>query len=663
MVRIWDACGLVADVEPAAVGAAWLHNKVPGITMCSAYKPGWLASKTFILNALTGEVVTDFKRVKDVILVLKDTTSLPFDEISRRVSTVPPPEPVCALVHKGQPQVPLAIPHPHAIRIPPVTPQASVLDDVLAYTAYWRILYGALQLVSPDLSFLYAPLKETPLLLAESRRVYHTLVYYQLSPTGNFAILPPKSHIPDRWFCNAGWHAVMGDRTIRSIGDEAFMNTRNLYALRLRDVTHIGRTAFWMSGIHRIDLRGSTLRTLPEATFLGCSNLAIVHLNDTLARIGASAFMNTGLTELFIPPSVTHIGQSVCKDTPIKHVTLFCNVPAHAFYRCDHLQTVKFSGSIIGHDAFYGTKSLRNVDVSNVRLINSGAFSHSGLKGTLVLNGVVCSHAFLHNRFLTVVVVGPRGALLPRAFASCERLATVLTHPSLETSFNAPDARGWIWEESSPFKHCNYMLRWENGLRLNVKIGTTTPYVNNLKWEEWGSHRSKSVRSYFDLVRGYVARSMRLSVDSLPVTHILSFLRDSDVPQDDVVLSVSIANLQISQKLNLRNSAAQASALLSYARRPVAEVRDRAVYVNLEGVVAYPALLTPWLSGEIFFPVTVWQSCVSNGITTLVVTPQKPPPFNNYYRVADRVITAFKKAILNGCRLYKQPCVNATPTV
>ena len=662
-MKVWDACGLVADVEAPTKLATWLHNKVPGITMCSAYKPGWLASKVHLVDTRTGHLVTDFSTATDVVLILRNTTDLPFRSIIQRIGSAPPPPPVTVMAYKGTSQVPLAVPHPFSTPRPHVIPRKGSLTDVLAYTEYWRILYGALQLVDPGLSFLHTNDVQTPL-LTEARRVYSTLVYYQLSPSGRVAILPPRATIPPRWFCNAPWRVILNDRRITSIGDEAFVNTPNLQRVTLSRVAHLGRTTFWMSGIHRIDFRGSTLRSLPECTFLGCLNLKVVHLNETLSRIGSSAFMNTALVHLDVPRSVKHIGVNFCRNTPLETVTLHCSVPAFAFYNCERLRSATFSATSIGQEAFYGTKSLRHVNLDGVRLISKGAFAHSGLRGTLSVDGVVCSHAFLAADAITVVVLGAETTLFPRAFSKCARLTTVLAHNTLDTTLwgNVPDTEGWVWTNASPFKNCNYMLRWENGLKLNFHIGSTTPYVDSLRWESWAEHRPKSTVTYFERVQALLAAAMHVSRASIPVTHIMSFLRDGDAPAAEV-RAFSLADLQLHQKRRRSDSAARASALLSYARNPVASIKRSAVYVSVQGTVAFPALLSPWLSGEIFFPVTVWQSSVVNGVTTLVITTQKRPPYNNYHRVADRVLVAFRKAISNGCRLFRQPSDRTSPMV
>ena len=708
-VRIRDARGDVTNallpLSPLPLNlATWLHNSVPGLTMCSAHKHGWLASNVILVHPTTCRTMTlnDLKRHKNVDAILFLTASIPFNIPLRRLveyvkAQAPHGTPVVrAITHRGCVAVPLSIPHPDSTTQPYVAPARSSLQNVLINQEYYRVLLGALNIVfhhldadsaatvdafvkgTATMSTLSAviqsghydfsdPRAKIANLLREAQRVHAVLTYYQMCPSGAYAILPRRSHVPIRWFCNSPWTQIVNDHSIRTIGDEAFVNSIGLQSIKLSSLRNIGRTAFWMSAVQCVDLRGATITNLPECTFLGCTSLTTIYLNGTLTTVGASAFMNTAIKEIDFPPSIRHLGSSVCRNTPLERASLHCNVPAYGFSNCDRLRSIHLGNHTrtVGQHAFYGTKLLRRINIAAIQLIGKAAFAHSGLAGTIHINGVVCTNAFYNVDHLTVVVLGKTTSLLSRSFANCPRLTTVLAPSSLDTHLwsNLPSTEGWIWSEQSPFKNCNYMLRWEHGLRLNFQIGSTTPYVDSLAFEEWCRHRPNTVASYFQRVQQLIATRLGLATASIPVAHIVSFLHDGDVPVHHNVICFTLADLQGAHETSAIAAAQKASTLLAYARAPVVDIHKRSLYVTVIGSVAYPGLLAPWLSREVMCSLTVWQSRVADGRTTLVVTPHKPPPYNNYHKLAERVERVFRKAIANGCTLYRPPRNHGTPMV
>lgn len=62
---------------------------------------------------------------------------------------------------------------------------------------------------------------------------------------------------------------------------------------------------------------------ISDFAFAGCLNLSMVSLPKSLIKIGAQSFMQTGITKISIPSSVTHIEEN-------------------AFYQCKNLRTIHF---------------------------------------------------------------------------------------------------------------------------------------------------------------------------------------------------------------------------------------------------------------------------------------------------------------------------------
>lgn len=715
-IRVWDAGGIIAKAvlswsNPPINLLTWLHNNIPGVTLCSAHKPGWHANDAILINAHTLYMMDlrDFKNYEyvEVLLVIKSAVPQKFlsvKEYAKRIIAThrgQPGEPlpkVCALWHHNEVQVPLLTPHPDATPCGMVAPTPSVVRDVLALQQYYRCLEGAVtsiktffndddrnhltMFVCGHMTFdtllalltstspkydLSAPFDRTAALLKECQRLHCALVYYQICPTGEYAMLPAGAHVPARWFCNSKWKSIMYDSQIKTIGDESFVNACNINKLQLTNVVMLGRTAFWMSGVREVDFRGAPLKHIPECTFLGCVCLHTIHFNDGLKTIGASAFMNTNLNQLILPSSVRHVGPSFCRNTPVKLVIMPCNVPAHAFENCMNLSKVYLQkeAKTIGQCAFKCTQALSHVNLSRVNLIGASAFAHSGMSGTICVRGVVCANAFNYCRNLKIVVLGKKTSLLSCAFANCARLSHVLVQPDFDKlhHFQVPEL-GWIWSENSAFKNCNYMLRWDNGIRLNITPGTTSPYVNIFGFYNWAEYRHDNVNKYFLMVQTLLSRAMDVAKLSLPVAHIMSFLRDSDAPLTETHSSITIADLKTQQQTTAVTLENRAATLLSYARSPIVRrTPNNEIIITLRGIVAYPTLLSKWLSTELNIPVSVFQSSTTAETTTLTVMPLKPPLYNNYYRLSAKMHLAFKKVIdkSSTCNGFATPLTSVMP--
>ncbi len=65
---------------------------------------------------------------------------------------------------------------------------------------------------------------------------------------------------------------------------------------------------------------GKNVKRICNCAFADLSTLEEVELNDGLEEIGHNAFMNTGLTSLVLPQSVTSLGVDYILDTKIKKV-------------------------------------------------------------------------------------------------------------------------------------------------------------------------------------------------------------------------------------------------------------------------------------------------------------------------------------------------------
>ena len=129
------------------------------------------------------------------------------------------------------------------------------------------------------------------------------------------------------------------------IGDSAFAQCRALKTIILPDgLLEIGERAFQVCHSLTNVIIPAGVTTIEEATFDG-SGLSSVTLNEGLVNIGADAFMDTNLTELYIPATVRQMGHRVAQCDTINHVYFYGDAPkitntSYALFQTDKENTV-----------------------------------------------------------------------------------------------------------------------------------------------------------------------------------------------------------------------------------------------------------------------------------------------------------------------------------
>ena len=146
--------------------------------------------------------------------------------------------------------------------------------------------------------------------------------------------------------------------------------------------------------------------------FDGYSNLKEVQIAETVTDISGSSFSGSGLTSVFIPSSVQHIGSAFYNCTDLKTVSGMNGVSEIGSYAFENsgLTEITIPGNVktIGEDAFFDCSDLVSVNgMRGVSEIGNRAFAGTGLKSVTIPGNVkkVMGEAFRDCKYLTNVTI------------------------------------------------------------------------------------------------------------------------------------------------------------------------------------------------------------------------------------------------------------------
>lgn len=177
------------------------------------------------------------------------------------------------------------------------------------------------------------------------------------------------------------------------------------------------------------------------------SNLKTVVISDRVSEIVDIAFYNTGIESVFIPKSVTKIGQKAfwhCSDLTtvgFDRNSSFKTLPKECFKDCKSLKNITF-GRIEFLDSlvFNNCSSLERVDLTNVLSIDSTAFDGcTNLTDVIYQNtdaeekATVSKQAFDNLESLETVMLGNSVEKIEaKAFANCTNLTAAYISDEIE---------------------------------------------------------------------------------------------------------------------------------------------------------------------------------------------------------------------------------------
>jgi len=228
-------------------------------------------------------------------------------------------------------------------------------------------------------------------------------------------VIIPESvtEICDNAFSCASINKVVfeGNR-VTKIGEKAFYNCQSLKEFSIPTaVRTIGSEAFANTKLTEITIP-QNVTSLGEQAFGYCKDLQKVTILGNISRIEDYTFANTNIKEIVFPTGVVVLGSHIFDGTDIVSVVL-----------PDTLKT-------IGNEAFKGCKSLTSINFpTSLQSIGNSAFEGcTGLKGSFTINASerIGERAFAKCEGLTAVTLnGELTSIEREAFAECTNLKSV----------------------------------------------------------------------------------------------------------------------------------------------------------------------------------------------------------------------------------------------
>lgn len=151
-----------------------------------------------------------------------------------------------------------------------------------------------------------------------------------------------------------------------------------------------------------------------------------------VVSIGDFAFMNTGLTSLVLPSTITSIGNYAfeeCSELLSIDMPGVKNIGDYAFYGCTNLESVTNANSVtnIGISAFDECTELQSIDMSAVKKIGDYAFYNcASLESVTISNPVVGGNAFYGtNNLKTINLTKDSKSVYKNDFSYSDLLETI----------------------------------------------------------------------------------------------------------------------------------------------------------------------------------------------------------------------------------------------
>lgn len=167
---------------------------------------------------------------------------------------------------------------------------------------------------------------------------------------------------PQSFYACCELQSIYLPQSIKIIPYQAFKSCTSLEHINLQHIKIIGEQSFSYCGmLVRISFSES-LEEIHKECFSGCSGIEYVNLQK-ITKIGAQAFEYcTKLEEVKLSASIRII-------------------PKNTFYNCTYLREINLQNvKMIDSKAFMHCKSLKNIDITNVKYLENDAFKYTKVK-------------------------------------------------------------------------------------------------------------------------------------------------------------------------------------------------------------------------------------------------------------------------------------------
>lgn len=209
----------------------------------------------------------------------------------------------------------------------------------------------------------------------------------------------------------------LGGYPVSEIFPEAFKE-KNIETLNLPDsLEYIGKSAFESNSSFR--------------------HIETVNFGSGLKEIGTAAFLNSDLTSVVLPESVTSLSDSVFRESSLESITAkgVTEIDSYAFYRCLNLEKAEFSDDLcsVGEYAFYENEKLADIDINGNKVCKLGryAFYESSIKSFTLGEDleIIPEYCFYKTAIESLRIPDSVTYIGQYAFAHCVNLSGVLTIP------------------------------------------------------------------------------------------------------------------------------------------------------------------------------------------------------------------------------------------
>ena len=198
----------------------------------------------------------------------------------------------------------------------------------------------------------------------------------------------------------------IGEVTVTSIGNQAFLENSLTSVTIPASVTSIGESAFNKNNLTSVAIPDSVTRI--EDFAFSFNKLSSVTIPDSVTHIKWGAFYTNKLSSVTIPDSVTRIGDGAFQGNNLTSVIIPNSVTSIAAFRNNSLSSVTIPDSVtsIGNFAFRKNSLTSLIILNSVTSIGVAAFEHNKLTSLIIPNSVtsIGDWAFRHNNITSVSI-------------------------------------------------------------------------------------------------------------------------------------------------------------------------------------------------------------------------------------------------------------------